>query len=126
VPLLILLVAILGVAFFAFANAILGVNSPRLGQNTSAINLVALEPPECRAAGVVPTNLVATALNGTNAADLVLGTNAAETITGRGGNDCLVGGGGNDALNGGAGTNDVCVGGPGTDTFNANCEHQYQ
>jgi Ca2+-binding RTX toxin-like protein len=123
VPLLILLVAILGVAFFAFANAILGVNSPRLGQNTSGINPTALEPAQCLAAGLAPTNIVA-GNTGTAGNDLILGTNAGETINGNGGNDCIVGGAGNDNLRGGAGT-DVCIGGPGNDTFNS-CAYQYQ
>ena len=123
VPLLVLVTAIILLAFFALANTILGVNSPRLGQNTSAINPYALQPQQCRDNGVVPTTIV-TNNNGTAGNDLILGTNAAETIRGNGGNDCLVGGGGNDNLRGGAGT-DVCIGGPGTDTFNG-CEHSYQ
>ena len=123
VPLLVLITAVVALAFLALANTILGVNSPRLGQNTSAINLTALEPPQCRNAGLVPTTIIA-GITGTAGSDLILGTNAAETIRGNGGNDCLVGGNGNDALRGGGGT-DVCVGGPGTDTFNG-CETQYQ
>lgn len=123
VPLLVLVAAIFLLSCVALANAILGVNSPRLGQNTSAINPTALEPAECRAAGLAPTTIVA-GITGTAGNDLILGTNAAETIRGNAGNDCLVGGGGNDNLRGGAGT-DVCIGGPGTDTFNT-CEYQYQ
>ena len=124
VPLLVLVTAIVLLAVFAFANAILGVNSPRLGQNTAAIDLVALEPPECRAAGIVPTNLV-TGNSGAKTSDLILGTSAGNTLKGGNGDDCIVGGNGNDTINGGAGTNDVCIGGPGTDTF-SKCEHTYQ
>jgi Ca2+-binding RTX toxin-like protein len=125
VPLLVLVAAIVLLACFALANAILGVSSPRLGQNTSAIDPYALQPQLCRDAGVVPTSIPA-GVNGTNGANLILGTNGVDAITGRGGNDCLVGGNGNDSLNGGNGNNDVCIGGPGNnDTFNR-CEHQYQ
>ena len=123
IPLLVLVTAVVLLAFFALANTILGVNSPRLGQNTAAINPTALEPQECRNADLAPTTIVA-GNTGTAGNDLILGTNAAETIRGNGGNDCIVGGAGNDNLRGGAGT-DVCVGGPGTDTFNT-CEYQYQ
>ena len=124
-PVYALLVVIVAATCFALTNAILGVNSPRLDQEQSAITIYALQPQECRNNGLSPTSIIA-GTNGTTGSDLILGTNAAETITGRGGNDCLVGGNGNDTLNGGAGNNDVCVGGPGTDTFNNNCEHQYQ
>ena len=114
-----LVVAIIVLAFFAFANAIIGVNSPRLGQNTSGINPYALDPQLCRDHGVVPTTIIT--VNGGNAAELILGTNGANTITGGGGNDCIVGGNGNDRLTGGNGT-DVCIGGPGTDRFTS-CEY---
>ena len=41
------------------------------------------------------------------------------------GNDCIVGGAANDWLQGDSGT-DVCIGGPGTDTFHSSCETQIQ
>ena len=59
-------------------------------------------------------------------AALVLGTAANDNLTGGAKDDCLVGGAGNDRLNGGPGTADVCIGGPGTDTFHASCETQIQ
>jgi Ca2+-binding RTX toxin-like protein len=117
------IVLVVVTAVLAFANAILGVSSPLLGQNTSGINPTTLEPQQCRDAGLAPTTIVA-GNTGTAGNDLILGTNAGETISGNGGNDCLVGGAGNDTLRGGAGT-DVCIGGPGTDTFNS-CAYQYQ
>ncbi len=123
VVLSVFIVAVVVTAVLALTNSILGVNSPRLGENTSGINPAALQPQECRDAGLSPTSIV-TGNNGTNASDLILGTNARQTIRGRGGDDCIVGGGGNDRLRGDAGT-DVCIGGPGNDTFNR-CEYQYQ
>jgi Ca2+-binding RTX toxin-like protein len=120
VSVLVLVAAIIVLAFFAFANAILGVNSPpRLGQNTSGINPYALEPQLCRDNAVVPT-LILAGNAGTNASELILGTNTGNNMTGSGGNDCIVGGAGNDTINGG-GRSDVCIGGPGNDRF-TNCE----
>jgi Ca2+-binding RTX toxin-like protein len=118
-----LAVLAIGVGSFALTNAILGVSSPNLGENTSAINPTALEPSQCSSAGLTPTNLVI-GNTGTAADDLILGNNNGNTMNGRNGNDCIVGGGGNDNINGGNG-NDVCIGGSGTDTF-TNCEHIYQ
>jgi Ca2+-binding RTX toxin-like protein len=122
VPLLVLVMAILFLACFALANTIFDVNSPRLGQNTSGIDLYALQPQECRDAGLSPTTIVA-GIDGTAGNDLILGTSAGETITGNGGNDCIVGGAGNDTLRGGNGT-DVCIGGPGNDKFKS-CAYSY-
>jgi Ca2+-binding RTX toxin-like protein len=115
-----LAVLAIGVGSFALTNAILGVSSPNLGENTSAITPTALEPPLCVTYGIAPTNVIA-GTNGTGNSDLILGTNGRDNISGNGGNDCLVGGDGNDTLNGGNG-NDVCIGGPGRDTFNS-CAH---
>ena len=121
----VLIVAVVVTAVFAFANAISGVNSPNVGENESGINVAALQPAECRAAGLAPTTIVE-GNTGTGGSDLILGTNAVNTIRGQGGNDCLVGGAGNDSLRGGAGNNDVCIGGPGSNDTFTGCEHQYQ
>lgn len=119
----VLIVAVVVTAVFAFANAISGVDSPNVGENESPINVAALQPAQCRAAGLAPTAIVA-GNTGTGGSDLILGNNNNNTINGNGGADCIVGGGGNDNLRGGAGT-DVCIGGPGNDTFNS-CAYSYQ
>ncbi len=46
-------------------------------------------------------------------------------MDGLAGDDCILGGGGNDNLRGSQGT-DVCIGGPGVDTFHPTCETQIQ
>lgn len=122
--LLLLLVVILAVACFALANAILGVNPPRLGENTWPINPTELQPLECRNAGITPGNLVAGTF-GSGSGDLILGNASNNTFYGFGGDDCIVGGAGNDRFYAGAGT-DVCVGGPGNDRFIDGCEYSYQ
>lgn len=113
-----LVLAVLAVAIGA-ANV---VPSSHTGARSTAITAQALAPPQC--AGLGLTQVVA-GTNGTAANDLVLGTAAGETLKGKGGVDCIVGGGGNDSLNGNGATGDVCIGGPGIDTFKK-CETQYQ
>jgi hypothetical protein len=56
--------------------------------------------------------------------DRLLGENNDDTLVGETGDDRLEGGDGNDSLNG-SGLHDVCIGGPGTDTFLV-CETQTQ
>jgi len=93
------------------------VPSTHVGQQQFPINANALKPAACSALNL--TTLV-TGTNGTAGNDLVLGPATASTLNGNGGIDCIVGGGGNDTINGngnGANNNDVCIGGPGTDTF---------
>jgi Ca2+-binding RTX toxin-like protein len=93
------------------------------GEQQFTIDANALAPPECAPI----KNLTAIVTNGVGSAanELVLGTAGADSLNGKGGNDCILGGGGNDKINGGAGNKDVCIGGPGTDTF-SNCETQTQ
>ena len=109
-----LLLATVSRAFTA-ANTVPASNA---GKQQFTIDANALKPAACAA-----LNLTSIVTNnaGTSAADLILGSAAADTITGGNGNDCILGGGGNDTINGGNGTNDICIGGPGTDTF-SNCE----
>lgn len=106
--------------------------SYRTNQDLGARTANQLKPPECTMA---LTNIVwctGTALcSGTAANDLILGTAGSDTgingrIVGGNGDDCLLGGAGDDDLRGQGGSNDVCIGGPGNDTFNANCETQIQ
>jgi Ca2+-binding RTX toxin-like protein len=98
------------------------VPATKAGRQQFTINANALKPAACAS---INLTAIVTGVNGTAANELVLGTAAADTINGRGGDDCILGGGGADALTGGAGTNDICIGGPGTDTF-ATCETQIQ
>lgn len=104
---------------FTAANTVPATNA---GRQQFTIDANALKPAACAALNLTA---IVTSNSGTAANELVLGTAAADSILGRGGNDCILGGGGNDAINGGAGANDVCIGGPGTDTF-SNCETQTQ
>jgi len=93
------------------------VPSTNVGQQQFAINANALKPAACSALNL--TTLVLGA-NGTAGNDLILGPSVGSTLNGNGGIDCIVGGGGNDTINGngnGPGNNDVCIGGPGTDTL---------
>lgn len=93
------------------------VPSTNVGQQRLPIDANALKPGPCSALNL--TALVV-GTNGTTGNDLILGPSTASTLSGNGGIDCIVGGGGNDTINGngsGAGAGDVCIGGPGTDTF---------
>jgi Ca2+-binding RTX toxin-like protein len=104
------------------------VPSTKLGQQISAINANALKPASCSALSLVNIVICPAAggtCTGTSKNDLILGSANADTITGKGGNDCILGGGGNDTINGNGGAGDVCIGGPGTDTF-SNCETTIQ
>jgi Ca2+-binding RTX toxin-like protein len=106
--------AAIAIGMFTATNT---VPSSNVGQQQVPINANALKPAACSALNL--TTLVV-GPNGTAANDLILGPSTAATLNGNGGIDCIVGGGGNDTLNGngnGPGNNDVCIGGPGTDTF---------
>jgi Ca2+-binding RTX toxin-like protein len=100
------------------------VPATKLNKEVSTRTIPELLPPECSSqTSTITAFVLGTA--GTSANELLMGTTAIETINGASGDDCLMGGAGNDTLNGGAGSNDVCIGGPGTDTFSG-CEVQYQ
>jgi Ca2+-binding RTX toxin-like protein len=60
-------------------------------------------------------------INGDAASNLIYGGAGNDTIYGGDGNDCIYGLGGDDTIDGGDGTNDICIGGGGTNTF-INCE----
>jgi Ca2+-binding RTX toxin-like protein len=99
------------------------VPSSRVGQQQITITANALKPAACSALNL--TNLVV-GTNGTAANDLILGPSTGSSLSGGGGHDCIVGGGGNDVITGnGLTAGDVCIGGPGTDTF-LFCQTQIQ
>jgi Ca2+-binding RTX toxin-like protein len=109
--------ALLGVSAAAFGlfTASNTVPSTSVGRQQVPIDANALKPAACSALNL--TRVVA-GTTGTTGNDLLLGPAAASTLSGNGGQDCIVGGGGNDTLKGnGPHAGDVCIGGPGTDTF---------
>lgn len=116
-----LLLASIGSAL-ATANT---VAQSRAGVVVQPITANDLKPIEC--AGLNLTTVIAGSgtINGGSQSALILGSAGADTINGKGGSDCMLGGGGNDSFNGGNGNQDVCIGGPGTDTFK-NCETTIQ
>jgi hypothetical protein len=121
-----LVVAIVVTAILALANTISGVNPPRLDQQSSGVTPYALEPQQCKTAGINPTTVRTTsAPAGDTASQLIVGGTTGTTLRGRGGDDCILGGGGNDYLRGDGG-NDVCIGGGGTNDTFQNCEIQIQ
>jgi Ca2+-binding RTX toxin-like protein len=114
------LVSVVGVYTFTASNTVPATN---VGRQQFAINANALKPAACAALNL--TSLVV-GTNGTAGNDLILGPSTASTLNGNGGQDCIVGGGGNDTINGNGNTaGDVCIGGPGTDTFKK-CQTQIQ
>jgi Ca2+-binding RTX toxin-like protein len=117
-----LLAAALGKSLAAGAT----VSGGRVGLNTQGIGPNDLKPAAC--AGIVLTTLVTGSVTvlGTSGNDLVLAGSGLDTISGLGGDDCLLGGAGADTFDGGAGSNDVCIGGPGLDIFLLGCETQVQ
>lgn len=93
-----------------------------VGSQQLTIDANALKPPQCAALNLTT---VVTGTTGTSGNDLVLGPAAGSVIHGGGGVDCIVGGGGNDTLWGNGPRNgDVCIGGPGTNTFKQ-CQTTY-
>ncbi len=99
------------------------VPSSRLTDQSRPITANDLKPSQCAALNLTAIIVGSGTIIGTAANELILGGPNADTINGRGGNDCILGGGGDDAIDGGTGTADVCIGGPGTDTF-SRCETQ--
>ncbi len=92
----------------------------RLTDQSRPITANDLKPPECAALNL--TNVIVCpagggACSGSKARNLILGSPNVDRISGRGGNDCILGGGGDDTLDGGGGRGDVCIGGPGIDSF---------
>ena len=83
----------------------------RAGVRVRAVTANELKPPECASLDLEEIR-VGGGGGGAGHAGLFLGTN---------GNDRIIGG--DDDINAGGGL-DICIGGPGTDTFK-NCEVQY-
>jgi Ca2+-binding RTX toxin-like protein len=119
-----LLVLVL-MSLISASTAANSVPATRAGISSRSIGPQDLKPDAC--ASLTLTNLVtgSGAINGTNAADLVLGSSGIDTVIAGNGDDCVLGGGGADIINGGAGT-DVCIGGAGIDVFDITCETQIQ
>jgi Ca2+-binding RTX toxin-like protein len=119
------LFALVLVSMISASTAANSVPVTRAGISSRSIGPQDLKPAAC--ASLTLTNLVtgSGAINGTNAADLVLGSSGIDTVLAGNGNDCVLGGGGADIINGGAGA-DVCIGGPGIDVFDISCETQIQ
>lgn len=105
-------VSALAIATFTASNTVPATN---VGQQQLTIDANALKPAACSALNL--TNLVI-GTSGTASNDLILGPSTRSTLRGNGGRDCIVGGNGNDVIWGnGNKAGDVCIGGPGTDTF---------
>ena len=122
---LVALIALIMMGVVSASAASNTVPATHLGQQVNPITANDLKPPEC--AGLNLTDIVVCSggnCNGTGANELLLGTSAGERIRGRGGTDCIVGGGGDDQLVGNGSKGDVCIGGPGNDTFQT-CEATY-
>jgi Ca2+-binding RTX toxin-like protein len=122
------LLGLLALALVCAVPALTAANvvpATRAEQDVRAIGLNDVKPGDC--SGIAVTTLVTGSgvINGTGGNDLVLGAAGGDSITAGGGNDCVHGGGGDDTIDGGLLGTDVCVGGPGTDTF-LNCETQVQ
>ncbi len=123
--------SLIGLIFAGIISAFAAGNTvppTRLTDQSHAITANALKPPECAALNlrsiiVCPSG--GGACNGNNQNNLILGSPNADDINGRGGGDCILGGGGDDIIDGRQGNNDVCIGGPGNDTFSG-CETTYQ
>jgi Ca2+-binding RTX toxin-like protein len=119
------MVVLVLISLASVSTAANSVPATRAGRSTRPIGAQDLKPAAC--ASLSLTNVVtgSGAINGTNAADLVLGSSGTDTMLAGNGNDCVVGGGGADVINGGAGT-DVCIGGPGVDVIDITCETSIQ
>lgn len=133
------LVIIAGFASLFAATAANIVPTTGLSDQTSAVGLNDLKPPECDLILIESLVTGSGTFDGSNGDvnDLTLGSSSNDEIDGKNGDDCIVGGSGDDILDGGPGDdvliggsenntlnglagNDTCYGNP-TDTF-INCE----
>jgi Ca2+-binding RTX toxin-like protein len=104
--------------FSAYA-ANIAVPTTRLTNQTIAVTVNTLKPAAC--SGIVLTAIIycpstGGACDGTNASELIIGSPNIDLIVGKGGSDCILGGGGDDDITGSQ-SRDICIGGPGNDTF---------
>jgi len=112
-------------------------------EDTFAITVNDLKPPECASLNLENIVTGSGSFQGTNRNDLILGSAGNDNIRGMVGNDCILGGGGDDTIDGRQGNDillggpgdddlsgfsgtDVCYGGPGTDTADGSCETIYE
>jgi Ca2+-binding RTX toxin-like protein len=123
IPVRILLVGLALLLLASILTALAASNSvdpSRVGSTNQAVSYNQLRPVHCTM-NIQNVITGSGTITGTNQNDLILGSSGADSINGRQGLDCILGGGGDDTLNGFVGNGDVCIGGPGTDTF-ASCE----
>ena len=122
------LLGLLALALLCAVPALTAANvvpATRAAHDDRAIGLNDVKPGDCSGVAVATLVTGSGLISGTGGNDLVLGASAGDTISASGGNDCVHGGGGDDTIDGGVLGTDVCIGGPGTDTF-VNCETQVQ
>lgn len=112
-----LVVATLASAFTATNN----IAGSRADDTTATVSNDSLTPPECAGMTFDQSITGSGIIAGTPLRDLIRGSATADTITGLAEDDCIVGGDGADTIDGGPLGNDVCIGGPGIDTF-TECE----
>lgn len=99
-----------------------------LTDQSSAMTANDLKPSDCSAISLTAILFCPTgggACAGTDASELVIGSTADDDIESGKGDDCILSGGGNDSLKGEKDI-DVCISGPGTDSFHPSCESSIQ
>jgi Ca2+-binding RTX toxin-like protein len=120
------LVALLVVVNVVAALTATNTVTPSRAQDVSqAIDPNAAKPPECASIDVDNQIDGSGVIAGTLDNDLIFGSSGSDAIDGLAGDDCIVGGDGADTIDGSLGGNDICLGGPGIDTF-VGCETQQQ
>jgi Ca2+-binding RTX toxin-like protein len=122
------LLSLVALGLLCVPPALTGANTvpaTRAGTDTRAIGLNDVKPAAC--AGITVTTLVSGSgvIAGTSGNDLVLGSASLDSVTAGLGDDCVLGGDGDDTIDGGVLGQDICIGGPGTDTF-VSCEVEVQ
>jgi Ca2+-binding RTX toxin-like protein len=99
-----------------------------LTDQSSAMTANDLKPSDCSAISLTTILFCPTgggACDGTDASELVIGSPADDDIKSGKGDDCILGGGGNDSIRGDQNI-DICLSGPGTDSFHPSCETSIQ
>jgi hypothetical protein len=119
------LVILVLVGVLSAAAAANTVPTTHLTDQTNAINVNDLKPPECAALTlnnlvICPTGSGSSCSGGNgNNGDLILGGPNGNNISGKNGADCIVGGSGTNTIDGGPG-GDICIGNA-SDSF-SRCE----
>ena len=99
-----------------------------LTDRSSIVTANHLKPAACSAitlTRILSCPMTGGACNGTDASELIIGSPLEDDIDSGKGDDCIVGGGGDDKIRGEQDMN-VCIGGPGIDSFHPSCETQTQ